>query len=289
MALSYTWGMPDASRGMSIDGSSLVITPNLEHALRHLRSAETAQRLWVDFICINQSDYQERSTQVSLMTKIYSWGKLVPCWLGDSTPDSTIGMEILSYLAGDLPFDEGSPWNRHSMQKTTEGLRDVLGRSYFSRIWVVQEAALASCVKVQVGDLFITWEREKSARLFLARIKLLEVSPSWRSTGGSKVDMRPIRELLEQSILQIDRQVGRVQNATLLDAVHSMRFREFTNPMDSIYGIMGLVSPAEVAGLVPDYSQSWEETYNQFYEHALRNVLKNPEEKWEVKSDSLTA
>lgn len=87
----------------------------------------------------------------------------------------------------------------------------------------------------------------------------------------------------------MDRQVGRVQNATLLDAVHSMRFREFSTPMDSIYGIMGLVSPAEVAGLVPDYNQSWEETYNQFYEHALRDVLKNPEEKWGIEGDSLQA
>ncbi|KAH7238162.1 hypothetical protein BKA59DRAFT_481515 [Fusarium tricinctum] len=47
--------------------------------------------------------------------------------------------------------------------------------------------------------------------------------------------MRPIRELLEQSVLQMDRQVGRVQNATLLDLVHSMRFREFTDSRDSIF------------------------------------------------------
>jgi hypothetical protein len=223
------------------------------------------------------------------MTKIYSWAKLVPCWLGDSTPASVIGMEILSYLADGLPFNEGSPWNRYSMQKTTEGLRDILGRSYFSRIWVVQEAALASHIQLQVGDHSITWEREKSARLFLARIKLLEVSPSWRATGGSKADMRPIRELLEQSVLQMNQQVGRVQNVTLLDVVHTMRFREFTDSRDSIYSVIGLVSPAEVAGFVPSYSQSWEETYNQFYDYALRNVLKNPEENWDIKGSSLQA
>jgi hypothetical protein len=49
---------------------------------------------------------------------------------------------------------------------------------------------------------------------------------------------------------------------------------------------MGLVSPAEVTGFVPDYSQSWEETYNRFYEYALKNVLKNPEEKWDVEGSS---
>lgn len=142
---------------------------------------------------------------------------------------------------------------------------------------------------LQVKDYSLTWEREKNARLFLARIKLLEVSPSWKSTGGSEVDMRPIREILEQSVLQMDCQVGRVQNATLLDAVHSMRFREFTNPIGSIFGVMGLVSPAEVAGLVPDYSQSWEETYNRFYQHALRNGMKSPEEKWDIEGGSLKA
>jgi hypothetical protein len=65
-----------------------------------------------------------------------------------------------------------------------------------------------------------------------------------------------------------------------------MRFREFTDSRDSIFGIMGLVSPAEVAGFVPDYSQSWEETYNRFYEYALKNVLKNPEEKWDIEGSS---
>jgi hypothetical protein len=68
-----------------------------------------------------------------------------------------------------------------------------------------------------------------------------------------------------------------------------MRFREFTDSRDSIYSVIGLVSPAEVAGFVPSYSQSWEETYNQFYDYALRNVLKNPEENWDIKGSSLQA
>ncbi|KAM0257983.1 hypothetical protein ACHAPA_011483 [Fusarium lateritium] len=262
--------------------------PNLEQALRRLRSTGTVLRIWADFVCIDQDNHLERSTQVSLMARIYSWASLVPCWLGDNTPATAIGMEIISYLASDLPFNEGSPWNRYSLQDITEGLQDVLERSYFSRILVVQEAALASYIKLQVGDQSITWEREKTARLFLARIKLLEVLPSWRVSGGSNIDMRPIRELLEQSVLQMNRQVGRAQNVTLLDVVHTMRFRKFTHACDSIYAVMGLVSPAEVAGFVPDYGQSWEETYNRFYDCALRNVLKNPEEEWEdTKGNSL--
>ncbi|KAM0294607.1 hypothetical protein ACHAO9_001042 [Fusarium lateritium] len=188
--------------------------PNLEQALRRLRSTGTVLRIWADFVCIDQDNHLERSTQVSLMARIYSWASLVPCWLGDNTPATAIGMEIISYLASDLP--------------------------------------------------------------------------SWRVSGGSNIDMRPIRELLEQSVLQMNRQVGRAQNVTLLDVVHTMRSRKFTHACDSIYAVMGLVSPAEVAGFVPDYGQSWEETYNRFYDCALRNVLKNPEEEWEdTKGNSL--
>ncbi|KAG5746890.1 hypothetical protein H9Q70_010415 [Fusarium xylarioides] len=287
-ALSYVWGAPwDAHDGTSplcVNGHFFNITKNLDKALRHLRSNSTVQKLWVDAICINQQDISERAEQVMLMTRIYSSAKLVHCWLGDSTPSSDVGMEIMSFLAGDLPFDN-FPWSIGS-KAINGGLQDILDRNYFERIWVVQEAAVARNVNLHVGAHSIQCNRQGNAEIFLARVKLLEISPNWRENVGNEVDMRPIRELLEQSISQMYKQAGLVKEPEILDAVHSMRFRKFTDARDSIYGVMGLVSPGQVAGFVVDYSESWEETYDRFYKYALRRALQDPKEKWVIANSS---
>jgi len=56
---------------MLINGFRLGITENLENALRDLRNKERNILLWVDAVCINQSDYEERALQVGRMTDIY--------------------------------------------------------------------------------------------------------------------------------------------------------------------------------------------------------------------------
>ncbi|KAH6711201.1 hypothetical protein BKA61DRAFT_488615, partial [Leptodontidium sp. MPI-SDFR-AT-0119] len=52
-ALSYAWGNEDANESIIIDGKSLAIRSNLAAALR--------QRIWIDAICINQADVDERN------------------------------------------------------------------------------------------------------------------------------------------------------------------------------------------------------------------------------------
>jgi hypothetical protein len=59
------------------------IRKNLEAALRHLRLTQEARYLWVDAICINQDDMDERSRQVSIMSEIYSKASQVVVWLGE--------------------------------------------------------------------------------------------------------------------------------------------------------------------------------------------------------------
>jgi hypothetical protein len=52
-ALSYTWGDPNDTLPISIDGHTFNVTKNLETALRQLRLLDTERTLWVDAVCIN--------------------------------------------------------------------------------------------------------------------------------------------------------------------------------------------------------------------------------------------
>ncbi|CAG9986477.1 unnamed protein product [Clonostachys byssicola] len=80
-ALSYVWDEPLFVHSITLNGKPHKITKNLELALRYLRSARRDRTLWVDALCVNQSDLTERSKQARLMKKIYSRSKAVLAWL----------------------------------------------------------------------------------------------------------------------------------------------------------------------------------------------------------------
>lgn len=81
-ALSYVWGARNGTVPIICDKQTLLITPNCESALRHLRHKFTRRVLWIDAICIDQQSVQEKNSQVSLMGEIYTRAQRVVIWLG---------------------------------------------------------------------------------------------------------------------------------------------------------------------------------------------------------------
>ena len=69
-ALSYVWGRSKHSQPIYLNGSPVFITRHLRRALRQLRSDSEAVCLWVDAVCINQSNDEEKTEQVKMMGKI---------------------------------------------------------------------------------------------------------------------------------------------------------------------------------------------------------------------------
>lgn len=99
-AVSYFWGSPLKTKRIEIDGAVLAITANLESALRHLRDEVQPRRLWVDAICINQVDRDERSQQVRHMFNIYQNASQVVVWLGDAMAGSDKAMNFINSQLG---------------------------------------------------------------------------------------------------------------------------------------------------------------------------------------------
>ncbi|KAK3941750.1 putative heterokaryon incompatibility protein [Diplogelasinospora grovesii] len=88
-ALSYCWG--DSSEFTDIlleaagaDGESFRISRTVGKVIQRLRSKDTPMRIWIDAICINQNDLEERAQQVSMMGSIYSQAETVHVWLDSS-------------------------------------------------------------------------------------------------------------------------------------------------------------------------------------------------------------
>ena len=94
-ALSYVWGKTGISHHIICDGTELPLTKNCYDALLRLRRRNRSTTIWVDSICINQSDFEERGKQVKLMRDIYWNAKKVYIWLGPGNKNSDDALDWL--------------------------------------------------------------------------------------------------------------------------------------------------------------------------------------------------
>ena len=149
-ALSYTWGVDQPDRVVRINGKTHSVTPNLEAALKELRTDER-RSLWIDAICINQADLKERSMQVLLMRSIYTHSKRLIIWLGIGTADSDRAMDFL--IALESKEKEGETIARNwvkdviisqSYEETFQSLANLFARPWFYRMWIIQEFVLSA-------------------------------------------------------------------------------------------------------------------------------------------------
>ena len=81
-ALSYVWGSCHGNQKIFCDGKPLLVTMNCLQALRYLRLKSKTRNLWVDALCIDQRNVQERSHQVALMGDVYRLASKVLIWFG---------------------------------------------------------------------------------------------------------------------------------------------------------------------------------------------------------------
>ncbi|CAD6591406.1 MAG: hypothetical protein ASARMPRED_005377 [Alectoria sarmentosa] len=158
-ALSYHWGSGEAGMKIKIYTESFPglfrVRPNLHAALNQLRLPDRPRRLWIDAICINQGDNDEKNAQVSLMSDIYTKATSVCVWLGEASLDSNLALNFISRIVNLDDFDRLVA-DRRTPQEWA-ALSSLMRRAWFSRRWVVQEIALAARATLYCGDAYVRW------------------------------------------------------------------------------------------------------------------------------------
>lgn len=152
-ALSYTWADHDASQNGDNSKCEVIyvgnfwdvlyITSNCAKALRRVRYPDRSRSIWVDSICINQENNDECSQQVQLMRQIYANAWSVIVYLGSPSADSNLAMGLLKRQKASRAIFTISE---------ASSLKSLFSRPYFSRIWIVQEVALAKCLHFYCGN-----------------------------------------------------------------------------------------------------------------------------------------
>ncbi|KAH7255136.1 heterokaryon incompatibility protein-domain-containing protein, partial [Fusarium redolens] len=147
-ALSYEWG--DESKDdpdINVTDRQVQIRRNLFDALKSIRKPTEDVRLWVDAICINQSDVQEKSQQVAMMGETFTKALGVISWLGPAKDDSDLAMELMSdanALEANLPS-----FSKDSTE--LKALFSLCHRRYWRRVWIIQELYLAKSYAIWCG------------------------------------------------------------------------------------------------------------------------------------------
>ncbi|OCK79012.1 hypothetical protein K432DRAFT_435624 [Lepidopterella palustris CBS 459.81] len=122
-ALSYTWGNPNDSVPITLNGQRFPVTRNLKKALERLRTLDTETPIWIDAICINQVDSDERMHQVQMMRVIFESPSEVIIWLGDL--HTLPGDELWDTGCFDWRGDESDIPSINSIIEFTDALADT--------------------------------------------------------------------------------------------------------------------------------------------------------------------
>ncbi|PQE32329.1 heterokaryon incompatibility -domain-containing protein [Rutstroemia sp. NJR-2017a WRK4] len=250
-AVSYTWGTENASEIVNLNGYEIPIRPNLWSCLYHLSRAKSQfgwEHLWVDAICINQSDDTEKGAQVRYMDRTYREASSVSVWLGLPTlPDHiSLPQERTSTTLKTLEVDSFDWW---------DSLPDLVNRPYWSRCWVIQEFLLARNLRLYCGNSTMDFSDFQDLFCHVHGINqfsatTLNDTPYQISRGASAAEPLTMSRTMDKFP-----ELLRPLYTLLIEHCNS----ECKDPRDRVFSLLGLVTSEERALLgriFPDYTLS---------------------------------
>ncbi|KAI0538038.1 HET-domain-containing protein [Xylaria digitata] len=279
-ALSYVWGDPRDPQNIFFDGGvPFPVTRNLYEALRSLRLPDRGRRLWVDALCIDQSNYEEKNDQRNI-------SKLVPKVLQatltykehkdekeKSVSDQGQYMGPFNSISDSetirVARDESEPLNvtmtnafgDNKLYLESFGLppvnsplwdswRRLFTSPYFRRIWIAQEILLGNNLHIWFGD-----DEGAVEPLFLAHNSLdmrsaamnMSYNAAWCTSDDEETEST-LRDRIVGSAnaLRLSRERAFMQKdrsrRRLIETLATADTFDATDPRDKIYALLGWTS-----------------------------------------------
>lgn len=263
IALSYAWGSQGLTKSLGTPEGQIRITPTLHSALTKLREKERQVTVWVDGICINQSDSGEKAQQIDLMANIFNSAAQVVAYLGEEEDDCGLALQTLmqikfrasapktwpsflpevpqSWGDGYIPAAKDAAWNM---------IKALFNRLWFRRAWVIQEAVVAAKITVVCGAWAIEWND---------LVMAVENCDRDIKTGGeeyqSHVDMfNSFRVLVKRP-----EDFGKNDGWAMLSLLDFFRYVQATRQRDRLFALLNLAADkTEDPGFRQDYDSPFE-------------------------------
>lgn len=244
-ALSYTWGGEEKPEIILCDGSELKIGANLSLALRRLREFDDDdQYLWVDAICINQSDKDEVGEQVAHMLAIYQKAAQVIAWIDSAgeEPPQELGHVLRAAQACEQQLADNRPLN---CWEACRVLSYIYTRDWFRRVWVQQEVFAARELHLQSGPYRFVWNKLLADPTLIREMAgpMTNPYPDVAHTQLATHNPNLIEELNRQHRSGPESFEGFLRLKTSPDLLWTLlRTHNLgaTNPLDQIFGVLGI-------------------------------------------------
>jgi hypothetical protein len=285
-ALSYTWGSAEDPVAIYVEKGTLPVTQNLAGALQHLRYSDRPRILWVDAICVNQQDLEERSQQVPRMADIYTLAESVVVWLGPEGDDSSWALRTLNNIGSMVDAD----WTEITMRPSDEAVaagelhwadqnatmlfksgelvpaHHLLGRTWFERLWIRQEIMLATKAVLICGFNTMPWLRFRNAIFYLhAKVRdeqhVIDSRPSVFRQFWDRIMLIYVLCFSPHMSFSLDQQIIRTKDCKCSD------------PRDRIYALLSITQIQKGVTINVDYTRRTDEVYRdvvlQYYKSNL--------------------
>lgn len=313
--LSYCWGDTRTTTVIDVvrpdkclhDGTcegkvySFNVTVNLEVALRTVRSMTERPLIWVDAVCINQSDLVERGHQVSIMQNIYSKSMQTLIWLGDADSHSDLAMDFALFirkllaglvdlksgtfragihcsrlrglLRGDIDFNREEVSHREfiAMREATQSL---FSRPWFRRAWVLQEVSRSSAVVAIAGSIACQWEDIRNLGTWENRATLSAGDVPWADYQLPTVCLPVLPDVTRDNDLPeiwwfLARECKNGAFPSILELIFRRIQIQATDPRDQVFALFSIARECQsqenkLDGFRPNYLKMTAEVYADF-------------------------
>ncbi|KUI63621.1 Heterokaryon incompatibility protein 6, OR allele [Cytospora mali] len=173
-ALSYSWGDIKYKAPILCNGVKVEVTLNCISAIYHLHRLQSHRwmqeplTIWIDAICIDQEDEEEKTDlQVPLMGRIYANSRETYFWLGEGSGVTNQAMAYLPLGGGCLAVRAARNLRNgftilwciitRYWKLINSGLAEVSRRDWVDRVWTLQECILSRNGTVVCGDKAVPW------------------------------------------------------------------------------------------------------------------------------------
>ncbi|KAK1765883.1 heterokaryon incompatibility protein-domain-containing protein, partial [Phialemonium atrogriseum] len=270
-AVSYVWGSADLVRFVVIDNDGegddestrLDVTDSAYSIIARRRSRWHERLLWIDGLCIDQENLDERASQVQMMGALYANARRVVAWLG---PCSTAHV-VQSFLAQLRYKKEGLGYSVEQLKDATAdpmgpqwlALSDFFLNPWFTRMWIVQEVALSKELHLLYGDVCMDWDVVRQSLSILMGKHMMGNFPQMDGSFFSKERQRIFRGLCNVDVmLELRGDVDCSRDLTLATALECALEFECKDERDKIYALLSLM---ESSTLTPDYRIDFQALY----------------------------
>jgi len=244
-ALSYVWGDATSPCEIICNGHTKSITRNLWGVLSQLQKQRFDCLLWVDAICINQKDDEEKSFQVAIMRDIYRRAAKVIFWLGQEEIYDGDAIKLMRSFSKRYPhrldlerrrLETLEEMNLSSFDRGWAGWASFFCRPWFRRVWIVQEFTNAKNSVFMSGALEIPTELLVhcgfATGVCVAIREVVCRGRDVRDTG------KAILRLLALGVDQFGREMGVEDGPRIFDIWCRSQQLEATDPRDRVFALL---------------------------------------------------